>query len=141
VNLPEVKGSPPIGRYVRVGVCAGGEIVTDVILPPESSVILGSHIDCTVLVPERLGIERLLIIEAGRQLYIAQLQRVILMGDGPEDHIRGTPDELWAGGVASPAVLRWRRMNLTVAPSFSVFVKYLPLGESVDLKVGGWAAG
>jgi hypothetical protein len=108
---------------------AGG-IVGEVILPPGSSLILGSGADATVRVPVELEVDQLEVIRDARWLLFDQLTRVNVVDDAGSGHLRGTPVELRAGGVASPAPLRWARLNLTVMPGLSVFVLYLPLGVS-----------
>lgn len=117
-------------RYAHVGVNSSAAIVGEVILPPGSSLILGSGAGATVPVPAELEVDRLEVVRDGRWLLFDQLARIHVVDDAGAGRVRGTPEELRAGGVASPAPLRWARLNLTVVPGLSVFVLYLPLGVS-----------
>jgi hypothetical protein len=119
-------------RYAHVGVYSGAAeaIVVDVTLPPGSSLILGSDAGATVPLAAELGVAQLEVVRDGRWLLFDHLTRLNMMDDARTDHVRGTPAELRARGVASPTPLRWALLNLTVMPELSVFVLYLPPGVS-----------
>jgi hypothetical protein len=121
-------------RFVRVGVFDGASkrIVAEVTLPPGSDVVVGSERGCTVPLPESLGIKREELILRGELLAFARVDRVNMIADGNQDHVAGTPEELSAAGLSSPVELRWDRLNITLLPKLSVFIKYMPEGQSID---------
>lgn len=119
---------PPHELSAHVGVydAQAHAFVTDVTLDPGADVVLGSASDCTVPLPPSLGIERVHLISAGRQLLFSTVHRVNMMADGTDDHVVGTPDQLHATGLRSPVTLRWHRLNITLRQGLSVFIKYVP---------------
>jgi hypothetical protein len=120
-------------RFAHVGVYCrtAGAIVRDVTLSPGASLILGGSTDATIPISAEFGIHQLEVIREGRLLLFDDLHRVNMMIDhGLVDHVQGSPAELRAAGITSPAPLRWARLNLTVRPGLSLFVLYLPPGVS-----------
>jgi hypothetical protein len=114
-----------MGRRFKVGVYMRDRgIVTERILEPGADVSLGGDERATLVVPDWFDPPQLVI--EGTRLHLEPGMRVNMCHDQGEDHVVGTFEELTAAGLTFPLEIIVSKLNITVRPNISLFVKFLP---------------
>jgi hypothetical protein len=119
--------APLATQRFRLGVfsAAANAIIVTQEFQAGSSVTIGRASESVVQLPE-YDADCFELITAGVVLHMEPGMRLNMCGDGGADHVQGTFEELCACGVGPDVVLNVPRVNLTLRPGLSVFIKALP---------------